>query len=122
MLTFAPSPYPADVEKRKSFADMKLAMIASGGPQWTFDRTLSPAVAAAEVASDDRSLCNGEYTSETSGDPSPSKENAAEHVPNRPDIVREICRGMEVKIADLGNACWVVRADLVVPRGLLSKE
>merc|ERR1711936_1382274 len=27
----------ADIEKRKSFADMKLAEVASGGQQWTFE-------------------------------------------------------------------------------------
>ena len=27
----------------------------------------------------------------------------------KPDPVHEVCPDMEVKIADLGNACWVVR-------------
>lgn len=36
---------------------------------------------------------------------SPILDNAQNH---KPDPVQEVCRDLEVKIADLGNACWVV--------------
>ena len=159
-----------DIEKRKSFADMKLAEVATGGsqPSWTFenlpeepstpcdDEIVSSAQvdpdsckngdhnnengenmepeqadienATSEAASDMH--CNGhEETGNAastafkngSGDnqemASPAAASNAVRPPalsstvteNKPDPVTEIAPDLQVKIADLGNACWVVR-------------
>jgi len=158
----------ADIEKRKSFADMKLAEVATGGsqPSWTFenlpeepstpcdDEIVSSAQvdpdsckngdhnnengenmepeqadienATSEAASDMH--CNGhEETGNAastafkngSGDnqemASPAAASNAVRPPalsstvteNKPDPVTEIAPDLQVKIADLGNACWV---------------
>ena len=167
-----------DIEKRKSFADMKLAEVATGGPQqWTFENlpeepstpcdeetnegpennqdttvnnsslvelnkngdhnnengeNLEPEGAGGDIVDDngghenDDMHCNG-HDQETiivgngnqdNQDPmaSPSQSDnvrplalSSTVTENKPDPVTEIAPGLQVKIADLGNACWVVR-------------
>jgi len=162
----------ADIEKRKSFADMKLAEVASGGQQWTFENLpeepstpcdeVDEMEAAAAVNSEttagdnykngDNSIlddvddesedmqCNGhEIDSKNGATPliadtasasadlsevaanevnngqSPSANSATARPPilcsstseNKVDPVTEIAPDLSVKIADLGNACWV---------------
>ncbi len=157
-----------DIEKRKSFADMKLAVVASGG-SFSFDRDVppmegsngkktveAPAEATVTPASDDDEggLQMGTPTkqkqdnSSSSFDSPDSPKAPATGVgavtngglrvaaPERAedsnsllsvgsegalsmggsstkqreklDPVVEVCPDLEVKIADLGNACWVV--------------
>ena len=155
-----------DIEKRKSFADMKLAEVAAGGQQWNFenlpeepstpcDEAIDEAVdedfmtknggdsfqhsplpvqqpevgeTAAETGSETQLHCNGHETvAEQNGDK--NNEAASNGTPpaSRPqppiltpasaasaaeikklDPVTEITPDLQVKIADLGNACWVV--------------
>jgi len=176
----------ADIEKRKSFADMKLAEVATGGPQqWTFENlpeepstpcdeetnlvssasavaigavsehqdtsvnnsslvelnkngdhnnengeNLEPEGAGGDIVDDngghenDDMHCNG-HDQETiivgngnqdNQDPmaSPSQSDnvrplalSSTVTENKPDPVTEIAPDLQVKIADLGNACWV---------------
>ena len=136
-----------DIEKRKSFADMKLAVVASGGQEFNFDKE-------DEVSNGNGndSVCNGhenEAVQFSAGAESPENENGDVSISNeqgegsgpaddegvttaaadeasgeamllqnaeegeeqarKPDPVHEVCPNLEVKIADLGNACWVVR-------------
>lgn len=148
--------FSADIEKRKSFADMKMADIALGGQDWNFSSKES---SNHKKSADADLLCNGheedlgglemasskkKKTPRTPGSDVPSDVNTptkkahpssaeAEKLnesngsgdgglPNfgmgagtpgtpaqrKPDPVHEICPEMQVKIADLGNACWVV--------------
>merc|ERR1719414_224237 len=163
----------ADIEKRKSFADMKLAEVATGGPQqWTFENlpeepstpcddeetnlvssanndqdtvnnseikngdhnnengeNLEPEGAGGDVdnvGNENDMHCNGHQEaagingSDTGLDnqdmASPASSAASALRPpalsstvteNKPDPVTEIAPDLQVKIADLGNACWV---------------
>eukprot|EP00092_Neocalanus_flemingeri_P035610 GFUD01038763.1.p1 GENE.GFUD01038763.1~~GFUD01038763.1.p1 ORF type:complete len:930 (+),score=235.22 GFUD01038763.1:48-2837(+) len=113
-----------DIEKRKSFADMKLADFTSG----------SGSIEGIPGLEED---CNGHFETEDSEDskskgssmsvtspeegdtiitnnnntvriPSRGSEDDTEEMKKLPmDPVNEICMDLEVKIADLGNACWV---------------
>eukprot|EP00095_Tigriopus_kingsejongensis_P008551 maker-scaffold989_size72935-snap-gene-0.10 protein:Tk08551 transcript:maker-scaffold989_size72935-snap-gene-0.10-mRNA-1 annotation:"srsf protein kinase 1-like" len=149
-----------DIEKRKSFADMKMADIALGGQEWNFSKKEannhnSQAKASSnsptqnngddEDAEEDEHvtfLCNGhekKETSEANGQKAattttttPAYEDGEDNsklndsngsgeggLPNfgsgqpgtpaqrKLDPVNEICQELQVKIADLGNACWV---------------
>jgi hypothetical protein len=106
---------------------MKLAVIASGGQQWNFE--------ADDPVLKNDSQCNGHDEStdrkavfttgednsgmavaENGNGGSTGAESAASamstlgaETSSRTDPVHEICRDLQVKIADLGNACWVVR-------------
>ena len=158
------------VEKRKSFADMKLADVASGGELFNFDSSANnsiggkdstatascnghPQTPPQDSATEDATATETEATSpmseknEEDGD-SPKtnggNENDGDEIaktvadasaeaskdvaaaaaaavevnedgevvavrePVRLDPVNDICPELEVKIADLGNACWVV--------------
>ena len=169
-----------DIEKRKSFADMKLAEVAAGGQQWNFENLPEEPSTPCDVAideavdedfmtkngdsyddghhdqaeeeddcgvlaedDDDSNLqkqqhCNGHEAAEN-GDKNETGVAMAEAVANsngqtpplasgddgilpatptaaaalalsekKLDPVTEICADLQVKIADLGNACWVV--------------
>ena len=118
---------------------MKLVEVASGGGQpWTFDEIASdkPSVGAGGAKDQDKTAVNGhEKVTDVDGDededdgglhmddkavtvaengaggvPSPG-DAAAGPIQEKPklDPVHEVDPDMEVKIADLGNACWVVR-------------
>eukprot|EP00096_Caligus_rogercresseyi_P012355 TRINITY_DN513_c1_g1_i4.p1 TRINITY_DN513_c1_g1~~TRINITY_DN513_c1_g1_i4.p1 ORF type:complete len:592 (-),score=153.73 TRINITY_DN513_c1_g1_i4:917-2692(-) len=80
-----------DTEKRKSWMDMKMADV-EGGSQWTFEDT-NPESSNGHDADKKASLSPG------------SKAN--EILPDKLDPVFDIVRDLQVKIADLGNACWV---------------
>ena len=172
--------FVTDIEKRKSFADMKLAEVAAGGQQWNFENLPEEPSTPCDVAideavdedfmtkngdsyddghhdqaeeeddcgvlaedDDDSNLqkqqhCNGHEAAEN-GDKNETGVAMAEAVANsngqtpplasgddgilpatptaaaalalsekKLDPVTEICADLQVKIADLGNACWVV--------------
>lgn len=117
----------ADIEKRKSFADMKLAQVASGGQQWTFE-DLQEEVASSKVevsmtSDEEPEYCNGENKMESKDDSVAAESNGGgasvllEDLQVSPatsigqgrkyDPVNEETPELQVKIADLGNACWV---------------
>ncbi|TRY70378.1 hypothetical protein TCAL_02880 [Tigriopus californicus] len=143
-----------DIEKRKSFADMKMADIALGGQDWNFSSKESNHKKSAEsdlvcnghedpgglemASSKKKNNARGLGSVDAHSDANtPTKKNhpsspEAEKLnesngsgdgglPNfgmgagtpgtpaqrKPDPVHEICPEMQVKIADLGNACWV---------------
>ncbi|CAB4063807.1 SRPK1 [Lepeophtheirus salmonis] len=81
-----------DIEKRKSFADMKLAEVAVGS-QWNLE-------------SHPDAMMNGHDNDKNPTSPI-SVTKTSEYPPNKQDPVFEIVRDLQVKIADLGNACWV---------------
>merc|ERR1719347_2158716 len=103
----------ADVEKRKSFADMKLVDFTSGFSNFE----------GSQGSSED---CNGQSVEETEEDEhwrgeetdSSSDNNntvylnemdpgGEKYAPEKAvDPVHEVSLNLEVKIADLGNACW----------------
>ena len=138
-----------DIEKRKSFADMKLAEVASGGQQWNFenlpeepstpcdeagdDEVVTPNVAEdsynntnvdseennlvkdcnghqdkSTTGGDENTVNNGQVNSEPSTTPPRPVIGSSAANENKPDPVAEIAPDLQVKIADLGNACWVV--------------
>ena len=135
----------ADLSKRKSFADMQFAEVASGGQPLNFEELDmleesdgededKSAVACngfqkePETKSDDKDILKNGGAGEEAGvgagggdntdmaavdgmpgDPAiPAKlPSVAEH---KTDPVFEIATDLKVKIADLGNACWVVSA------------
>ena len=148
-----------DIEKRKSFADMKLAEVAAGGQQWNFenlpeepstpcdeaideavdedfmtknggdsfqhstDLLVQPEVETAADASETQLHCNGHETVAENGDKNEAASNGTPPASRPPPIstpasaaseikkldpVTEITPDLQVKIADLGNACWVV--------------
>ena len=172
--------FATDIEKRKSFADMKLAEVAAGGQQWNFENLPEEPSTPCDVAideavdedfmtkngdsyddghhdqaeeeddcgvlaedDDDSNLqkqqhFNGHEAAEN-GDKNETGVAMAEAVANsngqtpplacgddgilpatptaaaalalsekKLDPVTEICADLQVKIADLGNACWVV--------------
>ena len=164
--------YFSDIEKRKSFADMKLAEVATGGQQWNFEdlpeepsTTPPPCDETTTEANDEATEdnykngtdhnddpetdhgggldmhCNGHEAAAEAEDNKNGQENeddfdedekvansnngpasAAAATPdpkqplvlgsnteNKPDPVTELAPHLSVKIADLGNACWVVR-------------
>lgn len=144
-----------DIEKRKSFADMKLAEVAAGGQKWNFEdvpeepssthcddfevdennatvEELSTEQqhnngADAELCIDGSERhCNG-HDDSANNETAEADMNGSDDVTvipppaSRPppsitstidqsktDPVTEISPDLEVKIADLGNACWVV--------------
>ena len=118
-----------DIEKRKSFADMKLAQVASGGQSFNFEdlveEVAEKTINSDEDDEDDRGIecCNGESKTtsegekmqETNGsgnnhhsDVENASPKSANHQPTRQyDPVVEEAPDLQVKIADLGNACWV---------------
>ena len=165
----------SDIEKRKSFADMKLADVTSssqtgGLPVWNFDSRGLPstieegASGDAEYVAENISnptdndntdnICNGHDKSSDCAANSGKSDNVfnsngcnfnenlqtsptiapgilanasgqelqaspaasltsggtvgSQDTRNKPDPVFEISLGLQVKIADLGNACWVV--------------
>lgn len=152
----------ADIEKRKSFADMKLAEVASGGQQWNFENLPEEPSTPCDETEDEKASneiqdsykngdlmdgdsivevettsgvtsdtkrgaeemhCNGHEDKLTAGDE--NQVNNGQQVPEaasdtskpppvvsstaeaKPDPVTEITPDLQVKIADLGNACWV---------------
>ena len=169
-----------DIEKRKSFADMKLAEVVSGGQQWNFENlpeepstpcddeaidepveedsfmtkngvgdsfhdvgNVDGAIPGAdekngttassvhcnghEVDGNSEAITNNATTEngdknaaavgvEAASNGSPSAPPAsrppipamAANAERKPDPVTEIAPELQVKIADLGNACWVV--------------
>ena len=131
-----------DIEKRKSFADMKLAEVASGGSNFNFDSSKNGSNDECNASQDNKNglsdsasqgECNGHNNKETVkttaedeedvdglqmeasavGDQSmqanpEGEEDEEEEEKPRLDPVHHICPDLEVKIADLGNACWVV--------------
>lgn len=132
-----------DIEKRKSFADMKLAEVAAGGQQWTFENLpeepSTPCDEAEEIVPEQNGdhensteatedmHCNGhdEKNGTNNGELTAAAENiedkdngseaqirspilASATAENKLDPVTELAPGLQVKIADLGNACWVV--------------
>ena len=143
-----------DIEKRKSFADMKLAEVASGGSNFDFDSKngsdIESTTKGCNVSQDtknglsdspNKSECNGHnnkdvvkptaaeeedeegdglrMTSSAVDEPvednnraEAEDEDEDEEKP-RLDPVHHICPDLEVKIADLGNACWVVSNNAV---------
>ena len=120
----------ADIEKRKSFADMKLAQVASGGQPWNFEQ-LQEEENGTKMNSDDEALCCNGDSKMSTGDNDVTVDKLDEsiesngenvigeydigHVPspgskssNRVyDPVTEESPELQVKIADLGNACWI---------------
>ena len=139
----------ADIEKRKSFADMKLAEVATSPEFWDPDKhppkAISPSSATTVAKEQQEEKKNGgpqvnghpakadedEMVSEVgakpevvvgNGDGEGDKEAAdpmsvddlvPPQLPSQAgkvvvDPVTEVVPDMEVKIADLGNACWVV--------------
>jgi len=138
----------ADIEKRKSFADMKLAEVATSPEFWDPDKhppkEISPSSATTVAKEQQEEKKNGgpqvnghpakadedEMVSEVgakpevvvgNGDGEGDKEAAdpmsvddlvPPQLPSQAgkvvvDPVTEVVPDMEVKIADLGNACWV---------------
>jgi len=111
--TMATSSTLAEVEKRKSFADMKLVDFTSGFSNFE----------GSQGSSED---CNGQSVEETEEDEhwrgeetdSSSDNNntvylnemdpgGEKYAPEKAvDPVHEVSLNLEVKIADLGNACW----------------
>merc|ERR1712032_88818 len=104
----------ADVEKRKSFADMKLVDFTSGFSNFE----------GSQGSSED---CNGHSIEENEEEDDNSQEEEEDNLDNNntvylnneidPDEVKcapekavdpvhEMSLNLEVKIADLGNACW----------------
>jgi len=141
----------SDIEKRKSFADMRLAEVASGGcfsieaaiaskdlnkspgspvedtggivittPKSTGDkgssstspspehRTFSPGSETLSKTSEAVPEMNGTETTEKSS-LSTSESTLSMAKGLKSDPVVDVCPDLQVKIADLGNACWVVR-------------
>lgn len=122
-----------DIEKRKSFADMKLAVVASGG-DFNFDKSSSSTLSIPNnnmvSTIEESDGCNGHKQEKQTvefklggesngaesehGQDGPELKEEVEHIEEeqvqerKPDPVTEICPHLEVKIADLGNACWVV--------------
>lgn len=153
-----------DIEKRKSFADMKLAEVAAGGQTWNFENlpeeqstpcdeadSEEPEDTAykngtscdldledTEEASVEGLHCNGheaiiekngkiqdldkDHSEKENNDSNMSPASAAEaaglvtrppfiasaaSAENKPDPVTDLAPDLQVKIADLGNACWV---------------
>jgi len=113
-----------DVEKRKSFADMKLVEFTSGsGSIEGIPGLEDDCVGQLETEDSEDSKSKGSSMSVTSpeeGDSLVTNNNNAVGVPGAGseedggemtklpmDPVNEICLDLEVKIADLGNACWV---------------
>merc|ERR1719347_2001840 len=103
----------ADVEKRKSFADMKLVDFTSGfsnfeGSQGSSEDCNGHSIEENEEE-DENSQEEEEDTSENNNtvylkemDPDEVKCASVKTV----DPVHEMSLNLEVKIADLGNACW----------------
>merc|ERR550517_2150981 len=95
----------ADVEKRKSFADMKLVDFTSGFSNFE----------GSQGSSED---CNGHSIEENEEEGNSDYNNTVylnnemdpdevKCVPEKAvDPVHEMSLNLEVKIADLGNACW----------------
>jgi len=114
-----------DVEKRKSFADMKLVDFTSGSGSIEGIPGLEEDCAGQlETEDSEDSKSKGSSMSVTSpeegGDSLVTNNNNAVVVPGGVtdedardmrklpmDPVNEICLDLQVKIADLGNACWV---------------
>jgi len=117
-----------DIEKRKSFADMKLAEFTSGsGSIEGIPGLEDDCNGHLETEDSEDSKSKGSTMSVTSPDegesvimnnknavriPSTGSEEDMEEMKKLPmvpvlDPVNEICLDLEVKIADLGNACWV---------------
>merc|ERR1712059_149851 len=112
-----------DIEKRKSFADMKLAEFKSGdledipglsedcNGQFEFEeedtksKGSSLSASSPEEGCDERNLVPAPTDAVTEE----MDMDETKRVPNADlmDPVNEICPELEVKIADLGNACWV---------------
>lgn len=117
---------------------MKLAEVAAGGQQWNFENLpeepSTPCDEAEELEEDnykngdndnvEEMHCNGhDNNGDKNGDSAVAatdEDNNGQTTPNRPplvgstteakpDPVTEITPDLQVKIADLGNACWVVR-------------
>lgn len=107
-----------DIEKRKSFADMKLAEVGTmencTQDEWNFVSGSGGAPSPdgpASSAANNSSPVNGHKTRPMEGlDDSKGslKASASSASIRRPDPVNEIATDLQVKIADLGNACWVV--------------
>jgi len=113
-----------DIEKRKSFADMKLVDFTSGsgniegipgleedcnGHLETEDsedsKSKGSSMSVTSPEESDTVITNNNNTVRI---PSTGSEDDTEEMKKIPmDPVNEICLDMEVKIADLGNACWV---------------
>jgi len=113
-----------DIEKRKSFADMKLVEFTSGsgsiegipgleedcnGHLETEDSEDSKSKGSSMSVT---SAEEGEalFTNNNNGVPTPltGSSDGTEEIKKLPmDPVNEVCLDLEVKIADLGNACWV---------------
>lgn len=130
----------ADIEKRKSFADMKLAEVAAGGQSWNFENLpeepSEPCDEAEDGEEQEDNFKNGDHDAEDmhcNGHDNGDKNNGdstevgagneqdnngqntkplptlvASTSESKPDPVTEITPDLQVKIADLGNACWVV--------------
>lgn len=112
-----------DIEKRKSFADMKLVDFTSGSGNIEGIPGLEEDCnghAETEDSEDSKSKSSMSVTSPEEGEtiitnnnnavriPSTGSEEDTEEMKKLPmDPVNEICLDLEVKIADLGNACWV---------------
>jgi len=112
-----------DIEKRKSFADMKLVDFTSGSGSIEGIPGLEEDCnghGETEDSEDSKSKSSMSVTSPEEGEtiitnnnnavriPSTGSEEDTEEMKKLPmDPVNEICPDLEVKIADLGNACWV---------------
>jgi len=114
----------SDVEKRKSFADMKLVDFTTGGGSLEGIPGLPEECNGHAVDDDDDAKSKGsEAMSVTSpediaGDVLPTDTTRTMSTGSDPvdpdlrhnikrDAVHEVCEELQVKIADLGNACWV---------------
>ena len=110
----------ADLSKRKSFADMQFAEV-SGGQPLNFDELDMLEEEDGESAVDKDLYCNGnskegeankededDASACAAGDGMAEGSPAQNQAKTKPDPVFEITSDLQVKIADLGNACWVV--------------
>lgn len=102
---------------------MKLALVTSGSKlDFNFDKAdndgknngNSPApcngkeIAGKVGAHETEEAQKNEDNSDISKSADNSPRVVPKEEPRRPDPVHEVCPDLQVKIADLGNACWVV--------------